>query len=185
MTRELKQRDAERSNPTQRPASVAMGVPPEKRVVPGFDGWPDRCASPLHAFAEAIKEGGGSADLAAASEKLATTVATGTGVTSDLGPLVDKLFARAAAEKLVLARATDVPEPARAEPMTLSTLAPEARMFGESITLTSVHRSPSGDETLRFVVDDKAFSKGPAVCELAEGSRTPSRAPRSRPPPPR
>jgi hypothetical protein len=119
-------------------------------------------------FAETIKESGGSAELAEASEKVAKAVVSGPSLTADLGPPVDALFAKAATEKLASTPVADVPAPPRATPMTLATLPKEARMFGEPITLAGVHRSPFGDETPRFIVDDSAFTKGPVVCELTE-----------------
>jgi len=152
---------------------VAMSVPVEKRNAAAFDGWPVRCAAPLHAFAEVVKEGGGSAELAETSEKLAKVVSTDQGVTGDLGPAVEKLFAAGLAEKLV-AGTSGAPSAgshgAPLVPRTLATLENDARLLGESITLTSVHRAPFADETLRFVIDDKAFTRGPAVCELASGA---------------
>lgn len=151
---------------------VAMGMPAEKRRALGAEAWPDRCAPPLHALAEAAKESGDTSGLAEASEKLATAASSAQGLAVDLGPRVDDLFAKASAAGLALGpAAADVPEPARAAPMVLASLPKEARMFAEQVPLASIHRSPIADETPRFVVDDSAFARGPALCELAESPR--------------
>jgi len=151
---------------------VAMGIPVEKRLAPGFDGRPDRCVVPLHTFAEIVKESGASAELAGASEQLATMIANAPSLAIDIGPRVDDLFTKAAGEKLTLtAAAAGVPAPERATPMVLATLPGEARMFGEQIPLTSIHRSPIEDETPRFVVDDTASTRGPVICQLVDAPR--------------
>jgi hypothetical protein len=151
---------------------VVMAVPPEKREAPGQEPWPSRCAAPVHAFAEAVKNGGGAASLAESAEKLGKAASGEANESADLGPLVDNLFAAAAADKLVAVRATDVPQPPqRAAPMTLATLHREARMFGGPLVLSSLYPAPFGDGSIRFVVDDKDFAKGPAACAMADGAR--------------
>jgi hypothetical protein len=154
---------------------IAMSAPAEARLHlgPGVDEfWPLRCSAPLHAFVEAVKNGGGSANLEEASDKLARALSVDSSVTADLGPLVEKLFSAAAAERLSahpLAEVTGPPKPAA--PLTLATLPKDARVFGAALTLAGIHRAPFADDPLRFVVDDKDFPEGPAICELAEGER--------------
>jgi hypothetical protein len=150
---------------------VAMALPQEKRATPGTEPWPARSSAPTPAVAEALRSGGGRGALADAAEKLAKAVAAEANVSANLGPLVDGLFAAATAEKLVAATAAGVPlPPVPAQPMTLATLDKEARLFGGQLGLSSVYRAPFSDGAIRFVVDDKDFSKGPLACELAEGA---------------
>jgi hypothetical protein len=80
---------------------VAMALPPERRSAPSEGAWPSRCSTYAHGVAEAIKASGASSTLADSSEKLGKAIAVDTAVTADLAPLVDKVFADAAAEDLV------------------------------------------------------------------------------------
>ena len=147
---------------------AAMEVPSDKRL--RMNGWPVRCAPALREFALTARPK--RLDIAGATEELAASVAGDPAVvTSGLGEVVDRLFTRAAAEDLVLGPAKGFPEPTRASPLPLASIATDAHMLGEPITLKSIHRSPLADDTLRFIVDDTTLRKGPAVCSLAEGAR--------------
>jgi|GEM_PF-640792 len=150
---------------------AAMGVRPEKRTAANEGVWPARCSSPGHAVAETMRASGGSTALAEASEKLAKAIAVDTGVAADLAPLVEKVFAEAATEKLAHRRAAGIAEPdAPATPMTLATLPAAARMFGGPLALASIRFAPFADATLHFVVDDKDFAPGPVACSFAPGA---------------
>ncbi|MBX3187676.1 MAG: hypothetical protein KF819_11700 [Labilithrix sp.] len=149
---------------------VVMSVPPEKRTSPTENAWPARCAPLSHAVREVIKGAGGESPLVDSTEKLAKAMALDTGASIDLAPLVDKVFADAAAENLVAAKAEGVsgpPDPAT--PMTLATLPPAAKMFGGPLALTSIRPAPFGETTMHLLVDDKDFAMGPVLCSLAPG----------------
>jgi hypothetical protein len=147
---------------------VAMGVSQDKRDAAGADLWPSRCTARAHAMGEVMRSGGDGAALAESSEKLAKALAAQGSTSADLGALVDKVFADASAEALSHVRATGAAmPPAQTHPMVLATLPRAARMFDAPVTLEALHFAPFADATLRFVVDDKDFPKGPHVCSLA------------------
>ncbi|HEY8078812.1 MAG TPA: hypothetical protein VIF62_31990 [Labilithrix sp.] len=148
---------------------TAMSETQDKRDQEGADAWPLRCASRAHAVAETVRSGGGSDAFADSSEKLAKALSAQGATSADLGALVDKVFADAHDPH---ARASNIAAPPEAAaPMTLATLPKDARLFGAQLTLEALHFSPFGDATLRFVVDEKDFAKGPHVCSLAAGAK--------------
>ena len=148
---------------------VSMSTPRDKRI---DDAWPQRCAPRAHAFNEALKSNSGSTPLAEEVEKLAKILVTSDATTADLTAPIEKIFELQKNEKIAGKIAADVAvPPAFASPTTLDTLPPEALMFGGPLTLASMHLAPFGESTFRFVVDDKDFTKGPAVCAIAPGGK--------------
>lgn len=148
---------------------VTMSTPSDKRATT-VDAWPTRCASPVHAFGEAVKNDGGSAELVAAAEKLGKAIALDESVARDVGAHVDRLFETAGAQKLTAHVAPGVPlPPAPATPFTLATL-PASAHLGPKLTLGAIYRAPFSDGTIRFVIDDKDLPSGPATCELPDGA---------------
>ena len=152
---------------------VAMSMPKEQRMSDvGKEAWPTRCAPLAQAFAATVRNNDGSADLALATEKLGKALATETAFSTDLGPLVDDVFAKAKASMLDTEREADVkapPVPARAP--TLAMLPKEARLVSPQTTLAGLHASPFTDTTLRFIVDEKDSPAGPVTCAIAPGER--------------
>ncbi len=152
---------------------VAMSTPKEQRMSDvGKEAWPTRCAPLAQAFASTVRDNDGNADLVAATEKLGKALATETAFSTDLGPLVDDLFAKAKASALDNERESSVeapPPPAKAP--TLAMLPKEARLVSPQTTLAGVHASPFTDTTLRFVVDEKDSPVGPVSCAIASGEK--------------
>ena len=61
----------------------------------GKEAWPTRCAPLAQAFAVTVRDNDGSAELVTAAEKLGKALATETAFSTNIGPLVDDVFARA------------------------------------------------------------------------------------------
>jgi hypothetical protein len=152
---------------------VAMAMPKEQRLSDvGKEAWPTRCAPLAQAFAASVRDNDGSAELAAAAEKLAKALAVETAFSTNLGPLVDDVFARAKAASLDAEREPDVkPPPPLVQAPTLATLPKDAKLVSPQTTLAGVHASPFTDTTLRLVIDEKDSSVGPVTCAIAPGER--------------
>jgi hypothetical protein len=153
---------------------VAMSMPKEQRMSDvGKEAWPTRCAPLAQEFAATIRANDGNGDLAGATEKLAKALSVDTAFSTDLGPLVDDVYAKAKASALDGERQSDVkapPAPASATP-TLATLPKDARLVSPQTTLAGLHASPFTDTTLRLVVDEKDSPVGPVTCAIAPGDK--------------
>ena len=152
---------------------VAMSTPKEQRMSDvGKEAWPTRCSPLTQAFAATVRDNDGNAELVAATEKLGKALATETAFSTDLGPLVDDVFAKAKASSLDGERETDVTAPPTvAKAATLAMLPREARLVSPQTTLAGVHASPFTDTTLRFIVDEKDSPVGPVSCAIAPGEK--------------
>jgi hypothetical protein len=138
----------------------------------GKEAWPTRCAPLAQSLAVSLRDNDRGAELVAATEKLGKALAVDTAFSTDLGPLVDDLFARAKAASLDAERETDVPPPPVAtKAPVLATLPKEARLVSPQTTLAGLHVSPFTDTTLRFIVDEKDSPTGPVTCTIAPGER--------------
>ena len=152
---------------------VAMAMPKEQRMSDvGKEAWPTRCAPLAQAFAATVRDNDGSAELVTAAEKLGKALATETAFSTNLGPLVDDVFARAKAASLDAERESEgkAPPPPTQAP-TLAMLPKEARLVSPQTTLAGVHASPFTDTTLRLVIDEKDSPVGPVTCAIAPGER--------------
>jgi hypothetical protein len=139
-----------------------LAEPVDKRA------WPAVCESVTHAFAEAVKDVAGNAELIAATEKLAKALIPPNNLKGDIGPLVDDVFTRAKASGLDAER-TPNPETAPA-PVKIPLLADfpkEARFVSPQTTLAGVHLPLATEQTLRIVVDEKDSPIGPVTCAVA------------------
>jgi len=152
---------------------VAMSTPKEQRMSDGGkEVWPTRCAPLAQAFASTVRDNDGDADLVTAIEKLGKALAAETAFSTDLGPLVDDLFAKAKASALDSEREPGVkPPPTPAKAPTLAMLPKEARLVSPQTTLAGVHASPFTDTTLRLLVDEKDSPVGPVSCAIAPGEK--------------
>lgn len=156
---------------------AVVGTPKDKRAKTGELDWPASCAPAAFALAEhapsAAEKATELADAATALGKAAKADGT---ATSDLGPLVEKLWAIAAASKLKLGAA-----PARGTPVALKPatalfsaeqLATMPRFLSGNFSLSSVQEAASnGADKLYFLVDQQDALEGPAFCS-ADGSDT-------------
>ena len=138
----------------------------------GQEAWPTRCAPLAQAFAATVRDNDGSAELVAAAEKLGKVLASETAFSTDIGPLVDDVFAKAKAASLDGEREADVKAPVMAAKVpALAMLPAEARLVSPQTTLAGVHASPFTDTTLRFIVDEKESPAGPVSCAIAPGEK--------------
>ncbi len=152
---------------------VAMATPKEQRMSDvGKEAWPTRCAPLTQAFAAAVRDNDGSAELVAATEKLGKALATDTAFSTNLGPLVDDVFAKAKSASLDAEREPSVQAPpASPKAQTLSMLPQEARLVSPQTTLAGVHMSPFTETTVRLLIDEKDSPVGPVACALAPGDK--------------
>ncbi len=152
---------------------VAMAMPKEQRMSDvGKEAWPTRCAPLAQAFATTVKDNDGSAELVAAADKLGKVLAMETAFSTNLGPLVDDVFAKAKTASLDAEREPDGKAPAPlAQAPTLAMLPKEAVVVSPQTTLAGVHASPFTDTTLQFIVDEKDSVAGPVTCAIAPGER--------------
>lgn len=150
---------------------LAMAMPKEQRMSEvGKEAWPTRCAPLTLAFAATLRDNDGSAELVTAAEKLGKALATEAAFSTNLGPLVDDVFAKARAASLDAHRESDVkPAPPPSKVPTLATLPMEARLVSPQTTLAGVHASPFTDTTLRLIIDEKDSPVGPVTCAIAPG----------------
>jgi len=153
---------------------ASMVITPEQRATAGASAWPERCGALAHAMSETLRANGDSEALAVASEQLAKAVAAPGSVTANLAPLVSAVFVEAAAGRFVPRKADGVPAPdlLASAPMTLATLPKAAILLESTLLFSSLFPAPFGETTLRFVVDEKGISSGPAVCSFVAASRT-------------
>jgi hypothetical protein len=156
---------------------AVVGTPKDKRAKAGELAWPASCAAAAFSLAEhapsAPEKGAELADSATALAKAAKADST---ATADLGPLVDKLWADAAASKLKLGAAPAAggfvaPKPATAL-FTNEALAALPKFLSGNFSLSSVQEAASnGADKLYFLVDQKDALEGPAFCS-GDGSDT-------------
>jgi hypothetical protein len=151
---------------------VAITTPKEQRLSDvGKEAWPTRCAPLAQVFAAAVRDNDGNADLVTAAEKLGKVLATEAAFSTNVGPLVDDVFAKAKAASFDAARDAAVKPPPSLKPPTLALLAQEARLVSPQTTLAGVHLSPFTEPTLRFIIDEKDSAVGPVSCALAPGDK--------------
>jgi hypothetical protein len=154
---------------------AVVGTPKDKRSKAGDLPWPAACAPYAFALAEhapsAPEKGAELAESAGALAKAAKTDGT---ATADLAPLVDKLWADAAASKLKLSATPGqgvppAPKPAAAL-FTSEQVNAMPKFLSGNFALSSVQEAASsGADKLYFVVDQKEALEGPAFCS-ADGS---------------
>ena len=143
---------------------VAMGLAVEKRAEPGQKAWPDRCAEPLHALAEAVEGSGRESGLAASSKAFAVGLDHPESCTRDASTLVMQLWRDAAALGLKAA-AVDGPRPSGlASPWTQDSLPESSRFVPGMIPLESIKTESTPSGRMVFVVDAKDQPNLPALC---------------------
>ncbi len=156
---------------------AVVGTPKDKRAKAGELSWPAACAPAAFTLAEhapSAQEKG--AELGESASALAKAAKADSTATSDLGALVDKLWADAAAAKLKAGAAPAQGAPVAPKPATAlftgEQMTALPRFLSGNFSLSAVQEAASnGADKLYFLVDQKEALEGPAFCS-ADGSET-------------
>lgn len=161
----------EGETPAVRVANVqlaVLGTPKDRRAKPGETPWPSSCAPAAFALAD---HAGGAPEkgeaLAESAQALAKALKDDAGGTTDLAPIVEKLWADATASKLKMGASPRGPAaPAPASPVfTPEAFAALPKLLSGNFTMASVHPPASlGTGKLYFVVEQDKAAGGPMLC---------------------
>lgn len=154
---------------------AVVGMPKDKRSKPGEPPWPSSCA----AAAFTVAENAGAAEhgdaLKASADALAKALKEDANATTDLAPLVDKLWADAKKSALKVGAAgkgPTAPPPANVV-LTREAFAAVPKFLSGNFLLSDVREQAStAPPKVRFLVDSKDAAAGPAVCTAAPGDAT-------------
>jgi hypothetical protein len=151
---------------------TAVGIPWRAK---GQDAWPGWCSSRAHALHEALREAGheqaGAKDLGYWAEHLGKELHDHPYPETDIGVVVDFLWAAARAQALPPAEADEVPAtPAAAQALTVDALRaiPPLSAAAFPLGLVSDDRVPT--EPMRLLVVGEQAAKAPYLCAAREKS---------------
>ncbi|MBK8251241.1 MAG: hypothetical protein IPK82_01050 [Polyangiaceae bacterium] len=155
---------------------AVVGMPKDKRGKPGEAPWPSSCAPAAFLVAEnggAAAEGGDA--LKASADALAKALKEDANATTDLAPLVEKVWADAKKGGLKVGAAGKGPVAPAAANVALSREAFGAvpKFLSGNFLLSDVReQASSAPPKVRFLVDSKDAANGPALCTLSPGDAT-------------
>ncbi|MEZ4312934.1 MAG: hypothetical protein R3F14_33345 [Polyangiaceae bacterium] len=154
---------------------AVVGMPKDRRGKPGEAPWPSSCA----AAAFSVVENAGAAEkgdaLKASGEALAKALKEDANATSDLAPLVEKVWADAAKSGLKMGGAAKGPAAPAPASVALSREAFAAipKFLSGNFLLSDVReQGSSAPPKVRFLIDSKDAAGGPALCTAAPGDTT-------------
>jgi len=154
---------------------AVVGMAKDKRSKPGEAPWPSSCATAAFTLAENAGSAEKSDALKVSADALAKALKEDANATTDLSPLVEKLWADAKNSGLKLGATAKGPvAPAVANVVfTREAFAAVPKFLSGNFVLADVHEQASGaPPKLRFLVDSKDAAAGPALCTVAPTDTT-------------
>jgi hypothetical protein len=142
----------------------AMGVALDKRSEPGQRAWPERCASPMHALAEAFEDDGTASALVESSKSLAKALEQPDGYSRDASTLIAQVWEAAGALGLQASSVNGPRPPGTTNPLTQDSLPETARFLPGMVPLQALKTEFTPSGRLVFLVDAKDQPNLPALC---------------------
>lgn len=165
--------------PAMRASAVQLavvGMAKDKRGKPGEAPWPSSCANAAYTLAENAGSAEKGEALKASADALAKALKEDANATTDLAPMVEKLWADAKASNLKLSAtpAKGPVAPAVASVIfTRDQFAAVPKFLSGNFVLSDVReQASSAPPRLRFLIDSKDAAGGPALCTAAPGDTT-------------
>ena len=168
----------EGESPAARASAVQLavvGMAKDKRGKAGEAPWPSSCANAAFTLAENASSAEKGDALKASADALAKALKEDANATTDLAPLVDKLWTDAKASGLKAGAAPKGPvAPAAANVVfTREAFGAVPKFLSGNFVLGDVReQASSAPPKLRFLVDSKDASGGPALCTVAPTDTT-------------
>lgn len=154
---------------------AVVGMAKDKRGKPGEAPWPSSCANAAFTLAENAGSAEKGEALKASADAMAKALKEDANATTDLAPLVEKLWTDAKNSGLKLGAAPKGPVAPAAANVVFSreAFAAVPKFLSGNFVLGDVHeQASSAPPKLRFVVDSKDAAAGPALCTAAPTDTT-------------